>query len=188
MTEHPVLTDELDWLDRHSEWTRFGTLAAMFFVALAAGYLLALLADPGSDLVVAVGALALLLTLGLGYGAWSSYTKAVLVQGVFGGLFSAGLRFLFSRNKKDLESVKQSLTETFTDRERALEISRKIRGKSSVFLWFGLGFGLLAGLIVAIAGGALGFGATLALYAGSGALYGFALSRLGRAGYLLLLE
>ena len=43
-------------------------------------------------------------------------------------------------------------------------------------------------VIVAIAGGALGFGASLALYAGSGALYGFALSHLGRAGYLLLLE
>jgi len=92
MTEHPALKDELDWLDRHSEWTRFGTLAAMFFAALAAGYLLALIAGPSSDLVVAVGALALLLTLGLGYAAWSSYTKAVLVQGVFGGLISAGLR------------------------------------------------------------------------------------------------
>lgn len=188
MTEHPALKDELDWLDRHSEWTRFGTLAAMFFAALAAGYLLALIAGPSSDLVVAVGALALLLTLGLGYAAWSSYTKAVLVQGVFGGLISAGFRFLFSRDKKDLENAKQSLAEAFTDRERALELSRKIRGKASVFLWLGLGFGLLAGLIVAIAGGALGFGTTLGLYAGSGALYGFALSRLGRAGYLLLLE
>ena len=188
MTEHPALNEEFDWLDRHSEWTRFGTIAAMFFTALAAGYLLALVADSGSDFVVAVGAIALLLTLGLGYSRWSSYTKAVLVHGVFGGLISAGLRFLFSRDKKDLETAKKSLAEAFTDRERALEISRKIRRKAAVFLWLGLGFGLFAGLVVAIAGSAHGVGATLGLYVGAGALYGFVLSRLGRAGYILMLE
>ncbi|MDJ0946123.1 MAG: hypothetical protein QNJ30_21965 [Kiloniellales bacterium] len=188
MTEHPALEDELDWLDRHSEWARFGAIAAMFTAAPAVGYLLALVAGPGSDFAVAAGAIALLLTLGLGYALWSSYTKAVLVHGVFGGLIGAGLRFLFSRDRKDLESAKKSLAEAFTDRERALEISRKIRGKAAVFLWLGLGFGLCAGLVVAIAGSALGFGATLGLYGASGALYGFVLSRLGRAGYILMLE
>ncbi len=188
MTEHPALNEELDWLDRHSEWARFGAIAAMFFTALGAGYVLALAAGAESDLAVAAGAIALLLTLGLGYAAWSSYTKAVLVHGVFGGLISAGFRFLFSRDRKDLETAKKSLAEAFTDRERALQISRRIRGKAAVFLWFGLGFGLLAGLAVALAGSALGFGATLGLYGGAGALYGFVLSRLGRAGYILMLE
>ena len=188
MTEHPALGEELDWLDRHSEWARFGAIAAMFFTALGTGYVLALVAGTDSDLAVAAGAIALLLTLGLGYTAWSSYTKAVLVHGVFGGLIGAGFRFLFSRDSKDLETARKSLAEAFTDRERAARISRRIRGKAAVFLWFGLGFGLLAGLVVVLAGSALGFGTTLGLYAGAGALYGFVLNRLGRAGYILMLE
>ena len=188
MSDEQVFEQEIDWLTRHSEWTRFGVLAGMFLGAIAIGSGLAALAGPGSDLVIAVGCGALVLTLFLGYQLWSGYAKGLLFKGFFGGLLKGLFRFLFTRQKKDLEAAKTSLMEALADRQRALEISRKIRRRASIFVWLGLFFGLLAGLIVAIAGSTLGFFATLGLYGAVGFGYGLALCRLGRAGCLLLLD
>ena len=179
------MSEHIEWLNKHSDWTRIGTLAAMFFAAMALGYGLGAVVGPGSNAIMVLGFFGFFMTLAVGYSLWRAYTMSVLTSGLFGGLLTALFRFLFSRERKDLESAKESLVGAFTDPERAAHLAGKIRGRAAIFTWLGPIFGMLTGIVVSVSGSTFGVLDTVAIYAGAGLAYGFLLNRLGWAGYLM---
>jgi len=176
--------DDIEWFPERPGWTQAAALFGAFGCALLLGYALGYLADPGSDWVMAIGAFAFLLTFFLGYALWAASIASVVSGSFLKGLLRAALRFVVSKDKRDLETAQRELRTALGDPARLKAMIDKIRKRAGVYRWLGLAFGVLAGAAIGLLGSELGFLAATLLYALAGIAYGGALTRLTRGGYM----
>lgn len=178
------MTGDIQWFPSRPGWAQAATLFGAFGGAVLLGYLLGRIMLPGSDAVMATGTFAFLLAFILGYSLWAASIAAVVSGGLLKGLLRAALRFVVSKDKKDLEAARRELQATFGDEARLKAMIAKIRKRAGVYRWLGLVFGALAGAVVGLLGSRFGFLGTALLYGLIGLAYGMTLTRLTREGYM----
>jgi len=142
---------------------------------------------PDSDLAEGIAAFSMIATLIVGYKIWGAYVAGTMVRRLFGGFFAAAVRFVFSRDAKDAHTAMTHLRQALGDREQIESMLRTLRERAAVFGRLGFLFGAMGGLAIgAFADTGPGFLGSVLVLTLTGSAYGAVLTRLAKAGLLLL--